>query len=141
MHLDPSECWALMRATEVGRLGVVIAGRPDIFPVNFVVDHASVVLRTAEGTKLAGAVLGRAVAFEVDGYDGDAGEAWSVVVKGHAGEIATMHGVFEALELPLFPWHAAPKHRFVRILPDEITGRRFTVLDPTAAQLGPWSRP
>src|SRR5215207_10851350 len=124
-HLEPNECWALLRDSQVGRLAVSVLNRPDIFPVNFVVDHGSIVFRTAEGTKLAAAVLGRAVAFEVDGYDEAAGDAWSVVVKGRAEELESMHDLFEALDLPLFPWHAAPKHRFVRILSEEITGRRF----------------
>ena len=74
-------------------------------------------------------MLGRAVAFEVDGYDADAGDAWSVVVKGGATEIERMQDVYEALELPLFPWNAAPKHRFVRIEPDDVSGRRFHVVD------------
>jgi nitroimidazol reductase NimA-like FMN-containing flavoprotein (pyridoxamine 5'-phosphate oxidase superfamily) len=126
--LDPSQCWALVREADVGRLGVSIANRPDIFPINFVVDHGTVVFRTAEGTKLAAAVLGTSVAFEVDGYDYVAGVAWSVVIKGRATEIERMQELFDAAELPLFPWHAAPKHRFVRIIPDEITGRRFRVI-------------
>ena len=63
------------------------------------------VFRTAEGTKLAAAVLGRAVAFEIDGYDPERGEAWSVVIKGEATEIERMQDVFDALDLPLFPWH------------------------------------
>ena len=84
--------------------------------------------RTAEGTKLAAAVLGQAVAFEVDGYDPGSGEAWSVVIKGRAVEIERMQELFDAVELPLFPWHAAPKPRFVRIEPDELTGRRFHVV-------------
>jgi uncharacterized protein len=126
--LDTDTCWEMLRATEVGRLGVSITDHPDIFPVNFIVDRGSVVFRTAEGTKLAAAVLGRAVAFEVDGYDREAGEAWSVVVKGRAVEIERMQDVFDAIDLPLFPWHAGPKHRFVRIEPHEITGRRFHVV-------------
>ena len=73
-------------------------------------------------------MLGRGVAFEIDGYDADAGEAWSVVPKGHAAEIERMQDVFEALDLPLFPWHVAPKHRFVRIEPEDVTGRRFHVV-------------
>ena len=40
--------------------------------------------------------------------------------------------MLDALDLPLFPWHASPKHRFVRIEPVEITGRRFDVVDPSA---------
>ena len=122
----------LLRSTEVGRLAVSITDHPDIFPVNFVIDRGTVVFRTAEGTKLAAAVLGRAVAFEVDGYNSDSGEAWSVVVKGHAVEIERMQDLFDALDLPLFPWHSAPKHRFVRIEPHQISGRRFHVVDAEA---------
>lgn len=127
--LEPNECWDLLRAAEVGRLAIAISGHPDIFPINYIVDHGSIVFRTAEGTKLAGAVLGAAVAFEIDGYVPSSREAWSVVVKGRAKEIEAMHDVFAAVELPLFPWNASPKHRFVRITPEEITGRRFEVVD------------
>ncbi len=130
--LDQHECWQLLRDQEVGRLAVSIANHPDIFPVNYVVDHGSIVFRTAEGTKLAASVLGAAVAFEIDGYDAEAGEAWSVVVKGRAHEIEAMQEVFDALELPLFPWHTSPKHRFVRIEADEVSGRRFEVVERPA---------
>ena len=131
VELDEHQCWDLLRSQEVGRLAVAIANHPDIFPVNYVVDHASVVFRTAEGTKLAAAVLGESVAFETDGESD--GQAWSVVVKGRAVEIEQMYELFDALDLPLYPWHAAPKHRFVRILPELVTGRRFRVADRLAA--------
>lgn len=127
--LDTRSCLALLRTAEVGRLAVSITNRPDIFPINYIVDRGTVVFRTAEGTKLAAAVLGQGVAFEVDGYDPDAGDAWSVVIKGDAVEIEQMEPYFDALDLPLFPWHAGPKHRFVRIEPVEITGRQFHVVD------------
>ena len=130
--LDPDECWSLLRGSVVGRIAISIANRPDIFPINYVVDHGTVVFRTAEGTKLAGAVLGTGVAFEVDGLDTEANEAWSVVVKGRATEIKALHELFDAADLPLFPWLASPKHRFVRIVPDEVTGRRFHVVDAPA---------
>jgi nitroimidazol reductase NimA-like FMN-containing flavoprotein (pyridoxamine 5'-phosphate oxidase superfamily) len=129
--LEPNQSLVLLRSTDVGRLAVSILNHPDIFPVNCVVDHGTIVFRTAEGTKLAASVLGTAVAFEADGYDPEDGEAWSVVVKGHAYEIESMDELFEALSLPLFPWHAAPKRRYVRIVPEEITGRRFHVVDRT----------
>jgi uncharacterized protein len=125
-------CLALLRSQTVGRLAVSIRDRPDIFPINYTVDRGGIVFRTAEGTKLAAAVLGRGVAFEVDGFDAAAGEAWSVIVKGHAVEITGIEELLDALELPLFPWHAAPKHRFVRIEPVEISGRRFHVVEPSA---------
>src|SRR5262245_17322293 len=130
--LDQHECWELLRSAEVGRLAVSILERPDIFPVNHVVDRGRIVFRTAEGTKLAAAVLGTAVAYEVDGYDAAKGEAWSVVVKGRAVEIQRLHELLAATDLPLFPWHVAPKGRFVRIEPDSVTGRRFRVVEGVA---------
>jgi len=132
--LDEHECWELLRSQEVGRLAVAIENRPDIFPVNYVVDHGTVVFRTAEGTKWAAAVLGASVAFEVDGEITE--EAWSVVIKGRAVEIDNMYEFFDALDLPLYPWHLAPKHRFVRIIPDEVTGRRFWIADRQSKHLG-----
>jgi nitroimidazol reductase NimA-like FMN-containing flavoprotein (pyridoxamine 5'-phosphate oxidase superfamily) len=138
--LDQHECWELLRSADVGRLAVSILERPDIFPVNHVVDRGRIVFRTAAGTKLAAAVLGRAVAFEVDGYDPDAGEAWSVVVKGRARELEAMQDVVDALDLPLFPWSSGPKPRFVRIDPDSVTGRRFHVVERAAAEEQPTPR-
>jgi nitroimidazol reductase NimA-like FMN-containing flavoprotein (pyridoxamine 5'-phosphate oxidase superfamily) len=131
MVLENNECWDLLRDAEVGRLAVSIQQQPDIFPVNYVVDHGSIVFRTAEGTKLAAAVLGRSVAFEIDGYEPVSGEAWSVVIKGRATEIERVHDVLEAIDLPLFPWHASPKPRFVRIEVVELSGRRFFAEAPS----------
>ena len=131
-ELPDAECWRLVRCADVGRLAVSITDHPDIFPINFIVDSGTVVFRTGAGTKLAAAVLGRGVAFEVDGYDPNAGQAWSVVIKGRAREIENMVEYFAAEDLPLFPWHASPKPNLVRIEPDVITGRRFRVVAPGA---------
>jgi uncharacterized protein len=130
--LTVADCWALLADHEVGRLAVSLGGHPDIFPINYVVDGETIVFRTAAGTKLAGAVLGLGVAFEIDGYDAHEGEAWSVVVKGEASQIEHPDERYRAETLPLFPWNANPKFDFVRITPDEVTGRRFHVVDHTA---------
>ena len=122
--LNVSDCWALIRSAEVARLAVCVNHHPEIFPINYVVDHGSVVFRSAPGTKLA-AANGNAVALEVDGVDPTDGQVWSVVVKGTAEVLTEIHGVVEATDLPLFPWQATPKPVFVRIEPTEITGRRF----------------
>ena len=135
--LDVHECWDLLRRTEVGRLAVSIHDEPEVFPINFVVDRGTVVFRTAQGTKLVGAVEGRTVAFEADGYEPDAGQAWSVIIKGRATEIEQNDDLFEVMHLPLFPWHAAPKHHFVRIDPDVVSGRRFHVTDKSSWEILP----
>ena len=125
--LDPQTCWQLIAGEEVGRLAVSVDRRPDIFAVNYAVDDETIVFRTAEGTKLSAMFVDSAVAFEVDGYDADSGTAWSVVVKGHAAELP-MQDRLDDLAFPLYPWTATPKPRFVRVAPDEITGRRFHVV-------------
>jgi nitroimidazol reductase NimA-like FMN-containing flavoprotein (pyridoxamine 5'-phosphate oxidase superfamily) len=130
--LSTDECLRMLGSTVVGRLAISIAGHPDIFPINYILDRGDVVFRTAEGTKLAAAVLGAGVAFEIDGFDAESGDAWSVLVKGRAVEIEHRRELHDALALPLFPWHAAPKHHFVRIEADEISGRWFRVVDRTA---------
>jgi nitroimidazol reductase NimA-like FMN-containing flavoprotein (pyridoxamine 5'-phosphate oxidase superfamily) len=130
--LGTSACWTLLRTVDVGRLAVCVDGLPDIFPVNFVVDHGTVVFRTAAGTKLAAALANPDVAFEVDGYYADTDEAWSVVVKGRAEKISDLQELLDTTTFPLSPWHAAPKPQFVRIEPGEVSGRRFPVVDPAA---------
>jgi uncharacterized protein len=125
--LNGHECLDLLRSTEVGRVVTTTTDYPDVVPVNFVVDHGSVVFRTADGTKLDGLTANHRVSFETDGYDHDAGEAWSVVIKGHARVLRYLHQQIDALDLPLFPWLAGPKRHFVRIDPVEMTGRRFHV--------------
>jgi len=130
--LEANTCWMLLRSAEVGRLAVSVGDEPDIFPINYLVDHGTIVFRTGGGTKLAAAVTCPAVAFEVDGYEPDAGQAWSVVIKGRAEEIKNRDELLETTAFPLFPWHAGPKHRFVRVVPGVISGRRFHVLDRSA---------
>jgi len=127
--LSETECWELLDHTTVGRLAVDIAGQPDIFPINFVVDDRGIVFRSAAGTKLAGAVLNGVVAFEIDGYQPGDRTAWSVVVKGNARPIERMQELFDAEDLPLFPWLAWDKPNFVRIEPTVVTGRRYHIVD------------
>lgn len=125
-NLAPHESWSLLRKSVVGRLAVVHDDVPDIFPVNYVVDHGTVVVRTAGGTKHA-AARNRVVAFEVDGYDLDSAHAWSVVLRGRATEVHAVDEVIEVLELPLLPWPQGDKPHLLRITPGSITGRRFAV--------------
>ena len=135
-HLTVSQSWALVRSAPIGRLAVVVDGKPEIFPLNHVVDHGTVVFRTAEGTKLMG-TLGKEVAYEVDGVDAGGTVAWSVVIKGEAHEVARLHEAVESFELPLFPWHQGPKPRIIRIEPSEVHGRRFSVNLPQAQAHAP----
>jgi hypothetical protein len=129
--LSEDECWALLRTTSVGRLAVWVDDHPDIFPLNYAVDHGTVVFRSGPGTKVAAALSDSPVALEADGYDAGTAEAWSVVIKGRAEEITSGPDLIGTLDLPLFPWQAGTKGRFIRIVPMTTDGRRFRIADPS----------
>lgn len=136
-ELSEDACWARLRSGEVARLAVIVEGQPEIFPINYVVDHGSIVFRTAEGTKVHAALSTSAVAVEVDGVEvtgegsrAPASHAWSVVLKGAAEQITATDELMGTTELPLTPWQAGAKGKFVRITPTVITGRRFPVTSP-----------
>jgi uncharacterized protein len=122
-RLDAEESWELVSAMALGRFVTVVGGRPEIFPVNFVVQRHTVLFRTAEGTKLFGTAANEQVLFEVD--DHNVAAAWSVVIRGSARVLVTADEIHEAERAGLYPWIATEKLRFVRITPTEISGRRF----------------
>lgn len=126
-QLTSNQCWDYIRRAQFGRLAVIVDGQPEIFPVNFAVDHGSVVFRTAAGTKLSGALSGNTVAFEIDGYDDTLSSAWSVVLKGTASLLTDNEDILASEELPLFPWQTGSKNAFVRIDPEVTSGRRFII--------------
>ena len=68
--LERDECIDLLtHESFVGRLGLIVDGRPLILPVNYMVDRGTVVFSTAGGTKLNAIVGGADVAFEVESTD------------------------------------------------------------------------
>lgn len=121
--MSEHECWAHLATMTLGRLATSVDGDPDIFPVNFVVQRHSILIRTAEGTKLASTAINHRVAFEAD--DHDVAQGWSVVVRGHAQVLSSIEELAAAERAQVLPWINTPKRRFIRIMPTEITGRQF----------------
>lgn len=122
-ELTEAESWNLLSGVSLGRLVTTVSGWTEIFPVNFVVQHHTLLFRTAEGTKLLTSVLNEHVLFEADEHDVAGG--WSVVVRGTAQALSTSDEIEDARRAGLYPWIATRKLRFVRITPDTLTGRRF----------------
>jgi uncharacterized protein len=122
--LDREQCMALLDRCCLGRMAVVVEGRPLIFPVNFALDGGSIVLRTDPGTKLYGARSG-AVAFECDGTDGLYHEGWSVLATGMAEEVHNDAEIADLERLPLGVWSPGPHSTWLRIRPRSVTGRRI----------------
>ena len=123
--LSNAECDALLDSTRIGRIAFVADGDVVIFPVNYrYIDH-TIVFRTADGTKLEVAANHQPVAFEIDGYD--------LETKTARGDpLVTERRVLEDEEeamlakLDLRPWAPLTQvRRWVRISPEEITGRKI----------------
>jgi hypothetical protein len=129
--LDPEECWRLLGEALVGRLAVIVDDHPDIFPVNYKVDDHSLIFSTGEGTKQKAIDTGTPVALESDRVSAEFGTAWSVVVKGRAERAASADQVTGSVRRALFPWQGVGKDYLVRIVPDSITGRRYTLTPAT----------
>ena len=122
--LSEDESWRLLASMTLGRLVTCVEGHPEIFPVNFVVQRRTVLFRTAErATKLFTVVMNNRVAFEAD--DHNVSEGWSVIVKGWAQMLNSRAEIQDAEQAQLLPWTAGLKSRYVRVLPSEISGRRF----------------
>ena len=122
--LDEATCWELVASKQIGRIAVAAANRPDIFPMNYALDGQHLVFQTLPGIKLASAVLGKAVAFEIDEMDEEAHTGWSVVIHGVASEIEGTENLLAAEALGIRPWAESPKYRYLRLTADSISGRR-----------------
>jgi uncharacterized protein len=124
--LAVQECERLLAEGYVGRLAVIIDGRPRIYPMNYRYEPGMLILRTAPGSKLAGLANGTPVAFEIDGLDGEYRSGWSVVVQGTA-EIVPPSAVADHIRWrPLRPWARGDRDIWVRVAPATVTGRIIT---------------
>ena len=124
-HLSQPECWALLAAIPVGRIGVLVDSAPEIYPVNFTVEGEAIVFRTDPGEKLRGLDRSPSVCFEIDGIEAASRTGWSVLVKGRAQTVTAAEEVKRLHDLPLDYWGIGTKARWIRIIPSELTGRRI----------------
>jgi uncharacterized protein len=126
-ELSPAECWQLLASQPVGRVAVIVGHYPLVFPVNYAVDDKTIVYRTGVGTKLH-AVHRSNVTFEVDAIDPVHHTGWSVMVKGVAQELSPTRNrtaVSSAEFGGATPWAPGDREHFIRIVADQISGRRI----------------
>jgi nitroimidazol reductase NimA-like FMN-containing flavoprotein (pyridoxamine 5'-phosphate oxidase superfamily) len=121
--IPPAECIRLLACEDFGRLGVVIGGKPEIFPLNYVLDRDdAIVFRTGPGTTLIGPVV-----FEVDRLDREAGSGWSVVVHGRTRRVPPAESAELRGRMAAFAVHprGADKPYLFRVVPTAVSGRRI----------------
>jgi uncharacterized protein len=126
--LSADDCYRLLATQQIGRLGVNAEHYPLIIPVNYALDHAGViVIRTDTGTKLTAANHAN-VTFEVDEIDQRTRSGWSVLVRALAEEVTSEHRT-ELIERTkasdVEPWAPGDHGHWIRLIPQEITGRRI----------------
>jgi nitroimidazol reductase NimA-like FMN-containing flavoprotein (pyridoxamine 5'-phosphate oxidase superfamily) len=127
-ELGRADCLGLLATASLGRLGLLVDGRPEVLPVNFALDGDTVLFRTAEGTVLNQASFS-VVAFEVDQVDEATHTGWSVMVQGAATYIGdAIDPTSERLRrLSLITWAPGRRQCWFRVDADKITGRRLRV--------------
>lgn len=125
--MTAEQCWEMLRANEFGRLAFHLAGEVHLTPINYAVDHDTLLFRTAEGSKLLGVVMNPDVAFEIDEFDEH--HARSVVVRGAARRLEEDEQ-HRAENVALRPWEPTLKYDVVEIRPTEVTGRSFELSRP-----------
>ncbi|WP_354155619.1 MULTISPECIES: pyridoxamine 5'-phosphate oxidase family protein [unclassified Arthrobacter] len=126
-ELSAHDCWKYLQTSSVGRLAVVVGGSPEIFPVNYLPDEGSAVFRTGPGTKLDAIVAGGPLALEADGLNTSGTIAWSVVLKGFPEEVQDVDDLPQQIPSP---WEEGAKEHVIRIVPTELSGRRFVIAGP-----------
>jgi nitroimidazol reductase NimA-like FMN-containing flavoprotein (pyridoxamine 5'-phosphate oxidase superfamily) len=125
--MTTEECWDMLRANEFGRLAFHLGGEVHLTPVNYAVDHDTLLFRTAEGSKLLGVEMNSDVAFEIDEFDEH--HARSVILRGVARHLPEDEE-HRAENVPLRPWIPTLKYDVVEIRPSEVSGRTFELSRP-----------
>jgi nitroimidazol reductase NimA-like FMN-containing flavoprotein (pyridoxamine 5'-phosphate oxidase superfamily) len=127
IDLHPDNCAELLASSTLGRLGVVVDGRPEIYPVNYVYEweKGCVDFPTHSGTKLQAALDWPWVAFEVDGVESDGESGWSVLVVGSASVVTEPDELARVASRRHVPWAGGGSRTWVRITPSKVTGRRI----------------
>ena len=123
--LPREECLRLLATAPVGRVAVAVRDEaPLVVPVNFLLVDEHICFRTDYGTVFRRAVLAEGpVSFQVDAVDVATRTGWSVLVTACASELDE----WEASSLPLRPWVAGAKDRWIRLEPLSVTGRRLVL--------------
>lgn len=124
-RLTPAECCRLLGRGGVGRIAFVAASGLTVLPVNYAASSGTVVLRTSAGSVIA-AHGDAGVAFEADHLDEALGQGWSVLVRGRAHRVLRDGELRNLLrDCALSPWPTGERDLYIRIVPDQITGRRI----------------
>jgi nitroimidazol reductase NimA-like FMN-containing flavoprotein (pyridoxamine 5'-phosphate oxidase superfamily) len=129
--LDETECRRLISPGGIGR--IAYNGRYDltVLPVNYRVTDGAIMFRTAQdsltGEDLRTGIVDAdyKVAFEIDHFNEETREGWSVLIQGPAHHLDSDADQATARSAEVRPWASGKKDHFIRIIPARMTGRRI----------------
>lgn len=127
-HIEPlerDECIHRLEGHGVGRLGVATPSGVGIFPVNYVVDGDSIIVRVRRDSVLDKGTDDTGVAIEIDEVDSMYHEGWSVLVQGHCVHVRDAVELGALDRLPLLPWGGADRDLFLRVSMESVSGRHI----------------
>jgi nitroimidazol reductase NimA-like FMN-containing flavoprotein (pyridoxamine 5'-phosphate oxidase superfamily) len=138
VDMTPRECMQLLAANHFGRIAVNDRSGPVVLPINYVVDGDSVLFRSGRGTKVEAGERGSPASFEVDAIDERMRTGWSVIARGTLTDVYDHADIERAKRLPLEPFAGGDRPVFLRLLVDELTGRRIELPEGVPTN---WYRP
>ena len=119
-------CWRLLSRSSFGRVVFCQDGEPGALPVNCAVSNRSIVFRTSADATFFEFSHGSRIAFEADHTDHIAESGWSVLVRGTLHEVTDAEEIDQLADLPVHPWAPGIRDRWMRIVPDSVTGRTIS---------------
>ncbi|MFB7629648.1 pyridoxamine 5'-phosphate oxidase family protein [Streptomyces sp. NPDC056149] len=130
-ELERAEALRLLGSVSLGRIVFTQDALPAIRPVNHLLHHGEVIIRTHEGAALATLSgheegdEGVVVAYEADAIDPATHCGWSVVVTGYC-RLVTNPADLAHYQALLHPWTDHKMTHALRIRPDLVTGVRLS---------------
>jgi nitroimidazol reductase NimA-like FMN-containing flavoprotein (pyridoxamine 5'-phosphate oxidase superfamily) len=130
-QLDKDECLRLIAPGGIGR--IAYTGRYDltVLPVNYKLHDGTILFRmseqslTAEDLRTGFPGSEYRVAFEVDEFDYNTREGWSVLVQGPAHHLDDTERA-KAAAVGIEPWPGGERDHFISIKPMRVSGRRIS---------------
>lgn len=116
------DAWGLLEQAEIARVAWHGEHGVAIVPVNYAVVDGALWFRVEPESHLAAECTGQRVVVEVDRMDTDSRSGWSVVVAG-VPEVMAATDVPEIVDLRI--WTPGTPGTFLRLAPDEVSGRRL----------------
>jgi nitroimidazol reductase NimA-like FMN-containing flavoprotein (pyridoxamine 5'-phosphate oxidase superfamily) len=129
--LDEQECLRLVSQGVIGRIAFVGEYDLTVLPVNYRLVDGTVLFRTGPDTLTVGDLstgmpnAEYRVAFEVDSFDEQAREGWSVLIQGPAHHVDPETEQAAALAAGVQAWAGGTRDYFIQVKPVRVTGRRI----------------